>query len=172
MTCRVLLDGRTTPWSPLRMNSTCESSFEGGSHSWLIKPRFGGTNGVQCFNDCWKYNPRTKLWLYMHCIGPIPVSRESHSAVVVGVFMYVFGGRTQEGRDLGDLAALQLDTFRWFTFQNMGPSPSPRSGHSMCVYGSKIHVFGGEPTVKSSNDDELSLVYVLDTSMIRYPLGD
>ena len=83
--------------------------------------------------------------------------------------MYIFGGRTEEGNDLGDLAAFRISSRRWYTFQNMGPSPSPRSGHSMTAHGKQIVVLGGEPSSAPRDAAELSLVYVLDTGKIRYP---
>ena len=83
--------------------------------------------------------------------------------------MYIFGGRTEEGADLGDLAAFRITSRRWYTFQNMGPSPSPRSGHSMTAYGNQIVVLAGEPSSAPRDANELSLVYMLDTAKIRYP---
>ena len=83
--------------------------------------------------------------------------------------MYIFGGRTEEGTDLGDLAAFRITSRRWYTFQNMGPSPSPRSGHSMTAFGKQIVVLAGEPSSAPRDPNELSLVYVLDTGKIRYP---
>ena len=83
--------------------------------------------------------------------------------------MYIFGGRTEEGTDLGDLAAFRISSRRWYTFQNMGPSPSPRSGHSMTAYGKQIIVMAGEPSSAPRDPGELSLIYVLDTAKIRYP---
>ena len=83
--------------------------------------------------------------------------------------MYIFGGRTEEGTDLGDLAAFRISSRRWYTFQNMGPSPSPRSGHSMTAHGKHIVVLAGEPSSAPRDAGELSMVYVLDTSKIRYP---
>ena len=83
--------------------------------------------------------------------------------------MYIFGGRTEEGTDLGDLAAFRITSRRWYTFQNMGPSPSPRSGHSMTSFGKQIVILAGEPSSTPRDPGELSLVYVLDTGKIRYP---
>lgn len=83
--------------------------------------------------------------------------------------MYIFGGRTENGTDLGDLAAFKITSRRWFTFQNMGPAPSPRSGHTMTAFGKQIVVAAGEPSSAPRNNDELSMVYVLDTMKIRYP---
>lgn len=83
--------------------------------------------------------------------------------------MYVFGGRTEHGDDLGDLAAFRISLRRWYTFQNMGPSPSPRSGHSMTAFGKQIVVLAGEPSTAPRDPAELSMTYVLDTAKIRYP---
>lgn len=130
---------------------------------------FGGTNSHQWFNDVWTYDPRTNRWTQLDCIGYIPVPREGHAAALVGDVMYIFGGRTEEGNDLGDLAAFRISSRRWYTFQNMGPSPSPRSGHSMTSYGKQIIVLGGEPSSAPRDPVELSLVYTLDTGKIRYP---
>ena len=130
---------------------------------------FGGTNGTQWFNDVWVYDPLTNLWTQQDCIGYIPAPREGHSAALVNDVMYIFGGRTEEGTDLGDLAAFRISSRRWYTFQNMGPSPSARSGHSMTAHGKQIIVLAGEPSSAPRDTNELSMVYILDTGKIRYP---
>lgn len=130
---------------------------------------FGGTNGFQWFNDVWCYDPIPNAWMVLDCIGYIPAPREGHAAAIVDDVMYIFGGRTEEGADLGDLAAFRISSRRWYTFQNMGPSPSPRSGHSMTAYGKQIVVLAGEPSTATREAGDLSLVYLLDTSKIRYP---
>ena len=130
---------------------------------------FGGTNGTIWFNDVWTYSPASNTWTQLDCIGYIPAPREGHSAALVNDVMYIFGGRTEEGTDLGDLAAFRISSKRWYTFQNMGPSPSPRSGHSMTAHGKQIVVMAGEPSSAPRDAGELSMVYVLDTAKIRYP---
>lgn len=124
---------------------------------------------MQWFNDVWTYDPRFNAWSQLDCIGYIPAPREGHSAALVNDVMYIFGGRTEEGTDLGDLAAFRITSRRWYTFQNMGPAPSPRSGHSMTAYGKQIVVLAGEPSSAPRDPSELSLVYLLDTVKIRYP---
>lgn len=151
-------------------NYICRHLFQISSKAvWLIVHRFGGTNGTHWFNDVWSYDPVSGAWAQLECIGYIPAPREGHSAALVNDVMYIFGGRTEEGADLGDLAAFRLTSRRWYTFQNMGPSPSPRSGHSMTAFGNQIIVLAGEPSSAPQDADELSLVYILDTSKIRYP---
>lgn len=111
----------------------------------------------------------TNTWSLLDCIGYIPCPREGHAAALVDDVMYVFGGRTEDGADLGDLAAFRITTRRWYTFQNMGPAPSPRSGHSMTTVGKTIVVVGGEPSSAATAVNDLALVYCLDTTKIRYP---
>lgn len=131
--------------------------------------RFGGTNGFQWFNDVWCYDPAVNQWSALDCIGYIPAPREGHAAALVDDVMYIFGGRTEEGTDLGDLAAFRISSRRWYTFQNMGPSPSPRSGHSMTTVGKSIVILGGEPSSATTTINDLGIMYVLDTTKIRYP---
>ncbi|KAH9208040.1 hypothetical protein DL95DRAFT_428852 [Leptodontidium sp. 2 PMI_412] len=130
---------------------------------------FGGTNGFQWFNDVWCYDPIPNTWVSLDCIGYIPAPREGHAAAIVDDVMYIFGGRTEEGADLGDLAAFRITSRRWYTFQNMGPSPSPRSGHSMTAYNKQVVVLAGEPSTATREAGDLGIVYLLDTSKIRYP---
>nr|POE90150.1 tip elongation aberrant protein 1 [Quercus suber] len=130
---------------------------------------FGGTDGIHWFNDVWSYSPHTNSWSQLDCIGYIPSPREGHAAALVGDVMYIFGGRTEEGNDLGDLAAFRITSRRWYTFQNMGPSPSPRSGHSLTTVGKSIVVLAGEPSSAPRDPVELGMAYYLDTSKIRYP---
>lgn len=130
---------------------------------------FGGTDGVHWYNDVWAYSPHTNSWSQLDCIGYIPSPREGHAAALVGDVMYIFGGRNEEGNDLGDLAAFRISSRRWYTFQNMGPSPTPRSGHSMTTLGKQIFVLAGEPSSAPRDVVELGMAYVLDTGKIRYP---
>jgi hypothetical protein len=124
---------------------------------------------MQWFNDVWTYDPRSNSWSELDCVGFIPTPREGHAAALVNDVMYVFGGRTDEGMDLGDLAAFRISTRRWYSFQNMGPAPSPRSGHSMTAFGKQIIVMAGEPSSAPRDPAELSMAYILDTGKIRYP---
>ncbi|KAI0476187.1 hypothetical protein GGR56DRAFT_458997 [Xylariaceae sp. FL0804] len=166
-------------WEILVENSEGNSALQGKvppartNHSMITYNDklflFGGTNGFQWFNDVWCYDPGTNSWTQCDCIGYIPVPREGHAASLVDDVMYVFGGRTEEGADLGDLAAFRISSRRWYTFQNMGPSPSPRSGHSMTTVGKSVVVVGGEPSSATNQVNDLSLAYVLDTTKIRYP---
>ncbi|KAL2269066.1 hypothetical protein VTJ83DRAFT_3912 [Remersonia thermophila] len=158
-------DGSTPPQGRLPAARTNHTMVTFNDKLYL----FGGTNGFQWFNDVWSYDPVTNAWTQLDCIGYIPSPREGHAAALVDDVMYVFGGRKEDGSDLGDLAAFRITTRRWYTFQNMGPSPSPRSGHSMTSVGKTIVVLGGEPSSAATAVNDLALVYCLDTTKIRYP---
>lgn len=173
------LQSSASRWEVLLPNTKDQASPQGRSppartnHSivtWQDRLYlFGGTDGVTWFNDVWTYDPRSNSWTELDCIGYIPVAREGHSAALVNDTMYIFGGRTQEGVDLGDLAAFRISSRRWYMFQNMGHSPSARSGHSMTAFGKHIITLAGEPSSSVADRNELSMAYILDTSKIRYP---
>ncbi|KAJ3503251.1 hypothetical protein NMY22_g18314 [Coprinellus aureogranulatus] len=129
---------------------------------------FGGTDGSYHYNDTWSFDLKTRKWTELQCIGFIPSPREGHAAALVDDVMYVFGGRGVDGQDLSDLAAFKISNQRWYMFQNMGPSPSGRSGHAMASQGTKVWVLGGESFAPSQGEDPNSF-HVLDTKHIRYP---
>lgn len=129
---------------------------------------FGGTDGQYHYNDTWCYDVSTNSWKELSCIGYIPVPREGHATCLVDDVMYIFGGRGVDGRDLGDLASFKISNQRWYTFANMGPTPSGRSGHALTTYQNKVVVLGGESFTGGKPDDP-SVVYVLDTVKIKYP---
>ncbi|KAI0066487.1 hypothetical protein BV25DRAFT_1820444 [Artomyces pyxidatus] len=132
---------------------------------------FGGTDGQYHYNDTWMFDVPTRKWTELQCIGYIPSPREGHAAALVDDVMYVFGGRGVDGKDLGDLTAFKLSSQRWFMFQNMGPSPSGRSGHAMASSGTRVFVLGGE-SYAVPKPDEPALIHVLDTKHIKYPNPD
>ncbi|KAJ7630754.1 hypothetical protein FB45DRAFT_833493 [Roridomyces roridus] len=129
---------------------------------------FGGTDGQYHYNDTWAFDLTTRKWTELQCIGFIPSPREGHAAALVDDVIYIFGGRGVDGNDLNDLAAFKISNQRWYMFQNMGPSPTGRSGHAMAAVGTKVYVLGGESFTPSKTDD-YSLVHVLDTKHIKYP---
>lgn len=130
---------------------------------------FGGTDGQFHYNDTWAFDLNTKTWTELTCIGFIPSPREGHAAALVDDVIYVFGGRGVDGKDLGDLAAFKISNQRWYMFQNMGPSPSGRSGHAMASIGSKVFVLGGESSFAPTKPDDPNVIHVLDTKHIKYP---
>ncbi|TFK34116.1 hypothetical protein BDQ12DRAFT_669674 [Crucibulum laeve] len=123
---------------------------------------FGGTDGQYHYNDTWSFDLQIMQWSELKCIGSVPSPREGHAAAIVDDVIYVFRGRGVDGKDLGDLAAFNISNQQWYTFPNMGTSPSARSGHAMASVGSEVFVLGGE-SFPSPKSDDMSTTYVLDT---------
>ena len=74
---------------------------------WLTV-RFGGTDGLQWFNDTWFFDARSNSWVEVECFGHIPSPREGHAAALAGDIVYIFGGRGSDGTMLSDLYAFKL----------------------------------------------------------------
>ncbi|TBU41845.1 galactose oxidase, partial [Dichomitus squalens] len=125
---------------------------------------FGGSDRRYHYNDTWAFDTTTKAWCELPCTGYIPAPREGHAAALVDDIVYIFGGRGVRGADIGELAAFKISSKRWFTFQNMGPEPAPRSGHGMAAVGSKVYVLGG---VCEGGAGEADVLHVLETSTCR-----
>jgi dynein heavy chain len=95
-----------------------------------------------------------------------PCSRGSHSSVLVGSFMFVFGGYGGEGfarRDFNDLHALCLKTWTWYEIETRGKKPKPRSGHKSVYFDGKLYVMGGWNSVETFDD-----VHILDTETLTW----
>ena len=71
---------------------------------------FGGTDSQYHYNDTWTYDTTSSTWAELHCIGFIPSPREGHSAALVDDVVYVYGGRSVDGKDLGDLGAFKISS--------------------------------------------------------------
>ena len=71
----------------------------------------------------------------------------------------MFGGRTQEGRRLGDVWALSTSTWSWRHVPSIGSAPSPRWGAAAAMWGDSLVVFGGTGASALLND-----VWLLDIS--------
>ncbi|KAG2172746.1 hypothetical protein INT43_000093 [Umbelopsis isabellina] len=127
---------------------------------------FGGSDGQQFLNDIWSFDLSSQLWTNIAAQGYIPSPREGAAVAYADGAIYLFGGRASDGQALGDLCAYRIYNQRWYMFQNMGPAPTPRYGHSLTAIKEKIYVFGGLLPPKA---EDPSLVHVLDTSRIKYP---
>lgn len=137
--------------------------------------RFGGKNEIGTesthFSDTWEIellNYVEYRCSKLQCTGDAPDGRSGHAAAVVNGIMYIFGGRNELGEYLGDLSALNIETRCWYTFQDIGMAPSPRSGLCMSCHGSKIYVVGGESYLDPRREEEMSMIYTLDTSKLEF----
>eukprot|EP00300_Choanocystis_sp_HF-7_P027664 c32854_g1_i1.p1 GENE.c32854_g1_i1~~c32854_g1_i1.p1 ORF type:complete len:654 (-),score=103.14 c32854_g1_i1:69-1874(-) len=124
----------------------------------------GGTNGTFLFDNIHCLNTVSATWTEI----ALPTKRWGHTVVSVDDTLYLFGGHN--GRAMcNDL--ISLDTraneseWRWVV-ENVANGPCPRAGHSMCVHGSQLLVFGGGAPQGMTND---LLSFALDTRSWQQP---
>ncbi|KAI9307903.1 hypothetical protein BJ944DRAFT_237469 [Cunninghamella echinulata] len=129
---------------------------------------FGGSDGKHLYNDIWCFDFHSRQWHQIPAAGFIPTAREHAAAGLVDDAMYVIGGRDVDGNELNDLCAFRIRSQRWYMFQNMGPSPTPRHSASMTSVKDKLFVIGGELKLGTKPDDNSS-IYILDSGKIKYP---
>ena len=71
----------------------------------------------------------------------------------------MFGGRTAEGRRLGDVWSLSTATWTWQHVPSIGSAPSPRWGAAAAIWDFSLVIFGGTGTTALLND-----LWLLDIS--------
>ncbi|XP_029902082.1 host cell factor 2 [Myripristis murdjan] len=114
-----------------------------------------------------------RSWSVPDTKGGGPSPRESHSAVAHSgrgsPKLFVFGG--MQGRRLGDLWQLDLDTMVWSMPKTSGTPPLPRSLHSANVIGNKMFVFGGWiPVPETDKPNALGAEWICTNSLYALSL--
>eukprot|EP00929_Paragymnodinium_shiwhaense_P033332 TRINITY_DN18317_c0_g1_i1.p1 TRINITY_DN18317_c0_g1~~TRINITY_DN18317_c0_g1_i1.p1 ORF type:complete len:527 (+),score=112.04 TRINITY_DN18317_c0_g1_i1:241-1821(+) len=118
----------------------------------------GGHDGAKHLNDFYQFNFDTLEWSLVETRGqvPGPSPRDSHSAVICGDSMYIFGGSTGSARN--DLYAFSFEKEEW---QEIAPgrahgqksnAPWPRFCHTCDVYKNALYIFGGYDGQQRLND--------------------
>lgn len=105
------------------------------------------------------------VWNAILSTGQGPGPRDSHSAVVVGHRMIVFGG-TNGSKKVNDLHILDLGTKEWTKPEFKGTPPSPRESHTATLVGDeKLVVFGGSGEGEANYLNDL---HILDLKTMRW----
>lgn len=118
----------------------------------------GGHDGAKHLNDFYQFNFDTLEWSLVETTGqvPPPSPRDSHSAVICGESMYLFGGSTGSARN--DLYTFSFETKQWqevrppWTVGQKANAPCPRFCHTCEVYNSSLYIFGGYDGQQRLND--------------------
>ena len=120
---------------------------------------------AQCdFTPRGNHIPKKNAWPFT------PTPRGAHSANVIGDSLYVFGGYGGNGysrRDFNDMYSLDLTSFAWQKIKCSGKTPEPRSGHTGCVVGKQILIFGGWNSHSQFND-----LYIFNTGTCSWEQTD
>lgn len=117
-------------------------------HSAVIKDTymyvFGGIATswtTSCSNDLFELNLTTLQWRKMPAFGAVPQHRQQHSCVAYKDSLFVFGGRNNSMM-FNDICEYNLHLGRWH--QILVSGPSPRIGHTACVLGDRMVIYGGQ----------------------------
>mmetsp|Transcript_31762 Transcript_31762/g.90585 ORF Transcript_31762/g.90585 Transcript_31762/m.90585 type:complete len:512 (-) Transcript_31762:53-1588(-) len=118
----------------------------------------GGHDGAKHLNDFFQFNFDSLEWSLVDTSGqvPPPSPRDSHSAVISGECMYLFGGSTGSARN--DLYAFSFETDQWQEVRPLTATgqkavvPCPRFCHTCRVYNNSLYVFGGYDGQQRLND--------------------
>lgn len=114
----------------------------------------GPNDGCLWFNDLWRYQPATNQWtMIVYANGEmVPERRTEHSAVVIGHYMYVFGGQVApccfsppQFINGNDLWRYNFHMFTWEHVFYNGVEPPARKGHVAFNVMEKMYIYGGDP---------------------------
>ncbi|CAG7822338.1 unnamed protein product [Allacma fusca] len=107
---------------------------------------FENAQGIQhLFEELWKFNVSTQHWEYLPTEGETPKELASHSAVMHGDYMVVFGGT---GVPFGTsssnkMSICDLRTLKWQRVHTTGTPPSPQYGQAIVLDKKCFYVIGG-----------------------------
>lgn len=162
-----------TNMTPADMTPTITKRF---SHAACVLQNsmyiFGGcTTNATAFNDLWRFDLSKRQWIRPLAMGTYPVPKAYTSLVSYKDNLILFGGWTypspsqyyQSVTMFNEIHFYNVTTNRW-VLVNATNSPPPMAGHSACVRGSEMVVFGGlvksaaqQYQIQCSND-----IWVLD----------
>lgn len=134
---------------------------------------FGGSsNGSNAFNDLRTYNLDTGVWTLISnsfAANPIrPPGNVGARAVVIGDYMYMYGGSTISGVK-NDLWELNLIDFTWRSIDNTGPVDTYR-GYAFSS-DNKAYFFGGFQNINTNNTSDMLLYDPSANLCNRYVIG-
>ncbi|CAG4998097.1 unnamed protein product [Parnassius apollo] len=139
---------------------------------------FGGcTTNATSFNDLWMFDLSKRQWIRPLATGTYPVPKAYTSMVTYKNCLVVFGGWTypslsqhyQNVTMFNDIHFYCVNTNKWILINTSNPPP-PMAGHSACIKGDEMIVFGGlimsaaqNYQIQCSND-----VWVLDIATFSW----
>ncbi|XP_049880127.1 F-box only protein 42 [Pectinophora gossypiella] len=112
---------------------------------------FGGcTTNATSFNDLWRFDLSVRQWVRPLATGTYPVPKAYTSMVHYKDCLIVFGGWTypslsqyyQNVTMFNELHFYCVSTNKWMLI-NASNAPPPMAGHSACMNGDEMIVFGG-----------------------------
>jgi Kelch motif/Galactose oxidase, central domain len=123
---------------------------------------FGGYQGGFLTNCIYKLDLDTMQYTLVDTTDS-PCVRAYHTAVVYKNYMWIYGGISNDSYCLQDMWKLNLESFKWEEISFSGDSPGKVSGHSACVYGDVMLVFGGVRDVLKETNEMYTYDFIRNT---------
>lgn len=126
-----------TTLSPVSRIGQCHVFDKAGDTVYIA---YGIDANGNYLNDMWALHLKTMSWRVVSrgLLSP----RAYPSAVLVGRYMYVFGGAI-ENEFFADLHAINLDTGEVQMIPVSGEGPCPRTSPMFFLFGQKLYIWGG-----------------------------
>ena len=172
------LDFRSWHWKGLEPTSHQESTPEPRHGHSAVAFRnylvvYGGVGAFnrslhirECFPLVYIFNTISLKWECIKPLGRMPEARRNHSAAVCGTTMIIYGGIDGNGKILGDLQALNLNTFEWFSPKIDRSSNKPGPLHSF-----SLSAFYHPSVARQANFDVFSVPNYQDEIFTRKNSG-
>ena len=115
------------------------------------------------FNDCYKFECKTKTWSPLSCTGDIPSSRAHHSAVAFDNTRLVIMGGTNGRARLNDVYRLNLGTLIWQRINVTNTSLNSYQIHSSLMlpsFPNQIFIFGASNNKSTGGQFNQTLINV------------
>ncbi|KAH3759892.1 rab9 effector protein with kelch motifs [Pelomyxa schiedti] len=128
---------------------------------------FGGAespNGDEPMNDLALFNVETLAWSRPRVSGTPPQPVTMHTATFVAPdSVLIFGGLTAKG-PTSELVSFSIGKRSWTQFSVPG-GPCARYGHTSCLIGKQMYVYGGNDGTRKLSD-----IWALDTTTLKWSL--
>mmetsp|Transcript_8429 Transcript_8429/g.28286 ORF Transcript_8429/g.28286 Transcript_8429/m.28286 type:complete len:1016 (-) Transcript_8429:107-3154(-) len=122
---------------------TCLSSESSNDDEKSQLLLFAGGDVTDVYNDMYIIDVDCMEWREVATSGPRPSPRAGHCAAALPDGNVLVWGGGSVGRLHNDLHLLQVKTMQWTGSIDLKMSPEPRVGHSLCMWGTEMYIFGG-----------------------------
>ncbi|XP_029434152.1 F-box only protein 42 isoform X2 [Rhinatrema bivittatum] len=160
-------ESRTYPYpgTPITQRFSHSACYYDSNQSMYV---FGGCTQSSCnaaFNDLWRLDLNSKEWIRPLASGSYPSPKAGATLVVYKELLVLFGGWTRpspyplhQPERFFDEIHTYSPSKNWWNCIVTTHGPPPMAGHSSCVIGDKMIVFGGSLGSRQMSND----VWVLD----------
>ncbi|XP_072282789.1 F-box only protein 42 [Pyxicephalus adspersus] len=160
-------ESRTYPYpgTPITQRFSHSACYYDSNQSMYV---FGGCTQSSCnaaFNDLWRLDLNSKEWIRPLASGSYPSPKAGATLVVYKELLVLFGGWTRpspyplhQPERFFDEIHTYSPSKNWWNCIVTTHGPPPMAGHSSCVVGDKMIVFGGSLGSRQMSND----VWVLD----------